>query len=107
MCGVTRQQKRKADRNFIRRCGRRDDESVIFIGSVAYAELQCSGIVPRRGSVTAPVCKFSAIFIRPYDDTAMWRRRHKADRDFLSAACGDTNGCSAETAMQRLRVNLA
>ena len=39
-----------------------------------------------------PVCKFSAIFIRLYDDTAMWRRRYKADCDFLSAACGDTNG---------------
>ena len=82
MYGTTRRQRHKAGRNFIRRRCRRNDESVIFIGSVAYAELRCSGIVPRRGSVTVPVCKFSAIFIRPYDDMAMWRRRRKAGRDF-------------------------
>ena len=31
----------------------------------------------------------------------------QGESQFLSAACGDANGCSAETAMQRLCVNLA
>ena len=70
MCSMTRRQRRKVDAILIRRRCRRNDESVIFIGSVAYAELRCSGITPRRGSVTVPVCKFSVIFVRRYGSAA-------------------------------------
>lgn len=52
MYGTTQRQRRKADAILIRRRGQRDDESVIFICGIAYAELRCSGIAPRRGSVT-------------------------------------------------------
>ena len=52
MYGTTQRQRCEADRIFFHRRGRRDDESAIFICGVAYAELQCSGITPRLGSVT-------------------------------------------------------